>query len=459
MDRGAVGWWWLALMVVALTRTGFSQSQAPSEKLLISAKSAAIWSAGGTQVIQLEGPVSVTLDHATLSAKQAVIWLNPVANGAPGQQHAEFALFGDATVKQDIATRSGDQLVVNAEVLGDGQITADQRVAKDMSDSPLYRQAEELRRGAATQPVESGDTRPAVRISTPGATTRGARATRPTEPGFPVHFEAGRTDVTDTEEGTVAVTLWNGVLIRVFQANGDMITMQSQRAVLFTSFTSLRDMNAGEKAAEGSKKVTAVYLEGDTRMVYDAVRPTVGEQRLRAERVYYDLATDRAILVDAVLHTVLPQQQVPVIVRAKTIRQLTKQDFVTKDVELTTSGFAVPSYAIRADRITIHEEDTGDKQFPHRVDFQAENTTFRAFNVPFFWLPVVGGSVGDRPGALREIGIGHRTDFGYSFFSDWGLFETLGRVPPKSLDASYRVDYMEHRGPGLGWTRRTGAGF
>src|SRR5579859_4327221 len=74
--RGAVGWTWLALLVVAFCRTGICQSQAPSEKLLITGKSAAIWSAKGTQVIQLEGPVTVTLDRATLSAKQAVIWLS-----------------------------------------------------------------------------------------------------------------------------------------------------------------------------------------------------------------------------------------------------------------------------------------------------------------------------------------------------------------------------------------------
>jgi hypothetical protein len=459
VHRGAVCWSWLALAVLVLCGPVFSQTQAPSEKLLISAKSAAIWSAGGTQVIQLEGSVSVTLDHATLSARQAVIWLSPVPSGAPGQQHADFALFGDATVKQDIATRSGDQLMVSAEVLGDGQITAEQRVARDVSDSPLYRRALDLRRLATTQPIESGESRPAVGIPVPGAATRGAGSTRPAEPGFPVHFEAGRTEVVETEEGTVAVAMWDGVLIRVFQANGDLITMQSQRAVLFTSFTSLREMGGGDKASEGGRKVTAVYLEGDTRMVYDAVRPTVGEQRLRAERVYYELATDRAILADAVLHTVLPAQQVPVIVRARTIRQLTKKDYLARNVELTSSAFAVPSYAIRADRITIHEEDTVDRQYPHRVEFEADNATFRAFNVPFFYLPVVTGSIGDRPGPLRQIGIGHRNDFGYSFLSEWGLFETFGQTPPRSLDAAYRLDYLERRGPGVGLDASYGGGF
>jgi hypothetical protein len=443
-----------------LCAPAFAQSQAPSEKLLITAKSAAIWSASGTQVIQLEGPLSVTLDHATLSAKEAVIWLSPVANGAPGQQHAEFALFGDATIKQDVATRSGDELLVTAEVLGDGQITADQRLARNMGDSPLFQRALDLRRAAATQPHIPLDTQPSVIIATRGGTSRTTRpASRPAETGFPVHFEAGRTDVIDSEEGTAAITLWDGVLIRIFQPNGDLITMQSQRAVLFTSFTSLRDMNSSDKTAEGSKKVTAIYLEGDTRIQYDAIKATTGEQRLRAERVFYELATDRAILVDAVLHTVLPQQSVPVIIRAKTIRQLAKDEYLTKDVELTSSAFAVPSYAIKADRIYVHSEATGDPRFPERVNFEANNTTFRAFNIPFFYLPVVAGSVGDRPGAMRQIGVGHRTDFGYSFFSDWGLFETLGQIPPKSLDAAYRLDYLERRGPGVGLDASYGGGF
>ena len=60
---------------------------------------------------------------------------------------------------------------------------------------------------------------------------------------------------------------------------------------------------------------------------------------------------------------------------------------------------------------------------------------------------------------MREIGFTNRTDLGYSFLSDWGLFETLGQTPPRSLDAAYRLDYFEERGPGFGVDAAYGGGF
>src|SRR5438309_11834201 len=88
----------VALALIALgvgTAPLAAQSQPPSEKLAITAKTASIWSEGSTQVIQLEGPLTIVLDRAQLSARQAVIWLTPVAGAAPNQQHAEIVLLGD----------------------------------------------------------------------------------------------------------------------------------------------------------------------------------------------------------------------------------------------------------------------------------------------------------------------------------------------------------------------------
>src|SRR6185437_10445645 len=78
---------------------------------------------------------------------------------------------------------------------------------------------------------------------------------------------------------------------------------------------------------------------------------------------------------------------------------------------------------------------------------------------PFFYLPTASGSVGDRPGALRGIGFGQRSDLGYSALTQWGLFETLGQVPPRDIDATYRVDYFTERGPGGGIDAAYGGGF
>jgi hypothetical protein len=275
----------------------------------------------------------------------------------------------------------------------------------------------------------------------------------------PIYFKAGHTDIVDTEEGTVAIVLWGDVEMRMQQATGDYLQMQAQRAVLFTSFQSLHDLNKADKTEQGSKKVTAVYLEDDARIEYIPTKANMGEQRLRAKQIYYELATDRAILLEAVVHTVLPVQQIPVIVRAKTVRQLSKDEFDNRNVQLTTSGFAVPSYSLAADRLYVRAEATGDPQFPEVVNYDGTNVTMQAFNLPFFYLPAVAGSIGDRPGPLRTVGIAQRSDLGIGFLSSWGLFETLGQLPPKALDAAYRIDYFQERGPGVGLDAQWGGGI
>ena len=82
--------------------------------------------------------------------------------------------------------------------------------------------------------------------------------------------------------------------------------------------------------------------------------------------------------------------------------------------------------------------------------FNAKDATFNAFNVPFFWLPRVGGSMTDRGSALRDIQFGGASGFGPSIRTRWGLFESLGQSAPQGLDASYRLDYYGDRGPGTG---------
>jgi len=453
----AAGLVWMALLLIA--RPAFAQYQPPSEKLSITARTAYTWSKAGTDIILLQGPVTITLDRAALKANQAVVWLTAAPNGAPGEQHAEFALLGAAELRQEqIGTRSGDRLLVTAQVQEEPKIIADERVARDMSATALYRRAEASRRQPAISTnLPSATTGP----STSGPSSRPApgAATRPAGAGIPVHLEAGQTDVIDTEEGTVALAAWNGVKIFARQSTGDVIELQAQRAVLYTALESLHDVSRQEKRERGTQKVTAVYLEGDARIEYLPSKPGSGEQRLLADRVYYEFATDRAILLNAVMHTVDPARQVPFIVRAKTMRQLSKGEYESKNVQLTSSAFAVPSYSIAADRLYVRAEATGDPQFPQVINFEGTDATFQAFDVPFFYLPVISGSVGDRPGAMRDIAVGHRTDQGYGFLSQWGLFETLGQIPPRDLDAAYRIDYFSKRGPGVGLDAAWGGGF
>jgi lipopolysaccharide assembly outer membrane protein LptD (OstA) len=460
-----------ALLVVFLAHSSaLAQYQAPSDRLILTAKTATTWTDADTDILQLEGPVKIELENATLSAEQAVAWLSPEKGAEQGRRKAQFVLLGSARVKQGDTIRSGDRMVVNASVAGRIRLIADDRIDRDQHDSYLYRLADSTRdpSKAAPTPATEPATLPSTTAPSTGPTT--VPATGPTlaaTPGAttqpvkaPVMFEAESMEMVETDDGTVAAILAGGVKLLERRPNGDLLEMQGQRVVLFTPLKNLRELQQRGGVREIQDAVTAAYIEGDVRVVFtpNTTGPQqhpqkFGEQRLEGSRVYYDFTTDRAILTDAVMHTVDPKGQLPIIVHAKTMRQLSRGEFETGKAELSTSAFAVPTYSIRASKIYIRqnaptENDAGS------THFEAQNTSFRTFGVPFFWLPGVSGDYGGGQIPLRSIGLEHSTQFGTGFTSQWGLFETLGMKAPRDLDAAYRADYFSDRGPAGGLNLR-----
>jgi lipopolysaccharide assembly outer membrane protein LptD (OstA) len=455
-----VRFWKIVIAVVVLTVFHVSQSSAqyqpPSEILLIDGKSASTWVSDQVNVIQIDGPVKIELDHATLTASNAVIWLSPAPGAVIEQQRAEIALIGDATIKQRDITRSGDHLLVSAVIRGAGtiSITADERLARNLSDSELFKTATHVREGrdTATTPVDGREWLEPTGAAPP-ATTPTTQQVKPMEP---VSFAFRNLQTFSTPDNKVAVALSGGVTLMQKRENGDFIELRADNAVLFTSLTSLR--TAAEEINSIENAVVAAYLEGDVRITYTP-ETGKGEQRLEANRIYYEFGTDRAILTDAVLHTIEPNKQIPVVMRAQSIRQLTLGEYRAEKVELTTSSFATPSYSIKADRAYVRTYDTGDPRLGNRTVFSADHATFRAFDLPVFYLPKASGSMTDNGSPLRSLGVSNSKHFGFGVLSEWGLFETLGQQPPDGLDMTYRLDYFTDRGPAGGINASYNGGF
>jgi hypothetical protein len=449
----------------------------PSEQLLIAAARATTWTDAGVDVIQLEGPVTIQLDRATLTADNAVIWLSQIAGAPSDQQRAQVVLLGSASIRHEDATRSGERLLADAVVRGTIRITADDRVARNVADeSPLFQQAQALR---AAQPRDDAAAAPGAigrdpLLLPPGAprplppTTRPQppAATQPAAPeAAPVTIRAEQIDTVATADGRLAAVVTGGVVLFQERPNGDFIELHAQRGVVFTTLPSIRSAGDVGQVSRIEQAVSAAYLEGDVRVTYTPGARRAGasatDQRLEADRVYYEFTTDRAVLTDAVLHTIDPEAQIPVIVRAETIRQLARTDRVVeysaRDVELSTSAFAVPSYSVRAKKAYVRQEDTA--RYGNRTTFATKDATLRAFGVPFFYLPGAGGSLTDRGAPLRGIALENSRGFGTGVITEWGLFETLGRRPPSDFDATYRLDYYSDRGPAAGLDAEYGGGF
>lgn len=442
----------ILIVLTLFTGRAFAERETPNENLLIKGSQAATWNEGPTNVLQLDGPVVIELDQTRLTGDSAVVWIKPAAGTVLEEQQAEIAVIGHASLVQpDGISRSGETLYVTAIIRGTIRVTADQRLVRNLSESDIYKRATTFR---VTEPL------PTTQIAndnwlvkrpwgTPQPLTTSIATSQPAS-SPPISFSADNTEGTNTSEGLVAFVLTGNVKLFQRRPNSEFLELQAQRVVLFTTLRNLSDLQKN-KYTSIEQAITGAYLEGDVRIVFTpSAAKKAAEQRLTGNRVYYDFTTDRAILTQAVVHTYNPKTQSPMIMRAETIRQLSAGEYTANHAQLTTSSFATPSYSIGLGKAYVRQIETGDPRYGTYSEFVGRDATFQVYNTPVFYLPYAAGTFGERGSVFRNFETSSNSRFGPSVITQWGLFETLGKVPPKNTDITYQADYFGKRGPAAG---------
>jgi hypothetical protein len=422
-----------------------AQEATTSDKLRISGETAASWVEGDRKVLLVEKDVKIVTDDATMTADRAVIWL---AN-TEGNYRVEVALQGNARVVRGDLTREGGELFVSASVRPDVQLDVTELNAIDRSTDVHYLAAAQLRRQAQRGETATPIT-PALPVDlnastqpTTGPTTRRDKGDR----RQPVQFSWKHVEMSKTPDGKVALAISGGMFLVQTRPNGDRVELQADNAVLFTRFNDTSEMFEGArmKAFDADLDLDSVYLEGDVRMDVTPGDPKRAQQTLHASRIVYEFGADRAILTDALLHSLDPGADAPLVVRARAMRKLGTDHYEALSPSITTSSFATPSLSISATKVTVRQND-GNRG----TSFVAENVTPRLYGVPFFYFPRLWGSDVDGIAGLRAISLSNSSGFGTGISTQWGLFETFGIEKPQNLDASYRLDYYSDRGPAGG---------
>jgi lipopolysaccharide assembly outer membrane protein LptD (OstA) len=438
---------WLGMLAVVLVWAACARGQyeAPAESMLMQARAAYTWGDEKTSIIMLEGPVSIELDKNKITAQNAVVWISQVPRTLIDLQRVEIALIGEAKLVQpnDI-TRSGGKLYIDARLRGPVRLLSDKRTGGDHSDSDLYKTAAAMR----PQMIRGGEAmgRWVIEEEQPaGPTSQPAQRNKPLEP---LHASFDNLHSVLTPQGKVAIILSGNVSLVQRARNGDLLELQADRVVVFTPYNDLREIQGGEmKAIE--EAVTGAYLEGDVRIVRTPKSTKETEQRLTANRAYYDFTTDRAVLTEVVMQTMDAKSQIPITLRASIVRQLSQQEYTAEKSVMSTSQFATPSYSLGAQKTYIRQLDEGDEVLGTRTIFTAKDATFRLGDMPLFYTPYAAGSITER-NLLRRAETSNSSKFGFGVDTEWGLFESLGKVPPKGVDASYKLDYFSDRGPATG---------
>lgn len=296
--------------------------------------------------------------------------------------------------------------------------------------------------------------------------------------------------VTAAEENSLLVS--GGLAIQYSDArSGRSLQLTAQRGVVFTEPVDLPNL-----ARLRTQDVRGIYLEGD-------VIASDGQYTLRGPRVYYDLRANRAIVLDAVFWTYDQQRRLPLYVRADSIRQQSRSEFVAKRARLASSAFFEPDFSIGATSVTITrrqvpaepegliptvrswfaspqtrvEGEAAGPAFSSQVEagrvgrprfelesdlsprgedeasvsqnrIAAENITLNAEGVPFFYWPSYEGTI-DEP-LLRDLRAENRSSSGFAIQSRWNAYRMLGLRGTPFTRADAMIDAYFSRGPGFG---------
>ena len=251
-----------------------------------------------------------------------------------------------------------------------------------------------------------------------------------------------------------AVILSDGLTFLYNDATtGRLLQARAQRAVLFLAANAQQD--AGLRSEFAADEVSGVFLEGDVRI-------TDGDLNLRAREVYYDLAANRAIMLDATFHFVEPTRGLPLYIRAKEIRQESQRQFQAKQVRFSNTAFFEPELGIGVSTATLErrerEVELDEDATPDEIErakrqaaytyVTAENVTLRVNDVPFFWWPTYSGDPASP--LIRDIRFENRTGSGGAARVRWNATNLLGLSRFDGLSVDLQTDYYLERGAAIG---------
>jgi hypothetical protein len=220
---------------------------------------------------------------------------------------------------------------------------------------------------------------------------------------------------------------------------------------------------------------TELYMTGNVVLRYGGgIVPRnpdgspIEEKTLRASRVYYDMARNRAIAIDYDFESFRPGlMQVPAHTRAKELWQLSAQEWVSENCQAAASKLpADPGLDLLMGKVTIIEQKnqvertifgfpvidrfTGQDVIGSYRTFESRNTFIEFSDVPVFWFPYYAGDVDHPVGPLENFIFRQDNIFGVQLMTTWSVLQLIGvkALPNERFDVM--VDYLSMRGPGLG---------
>lgn len=277
--------------------------------------------------------------------------------------------------------------------------------------------------------------------------------------------------MTPTEGGAVIAS--DGVIIQYVDPRTNRgLQLQAQRAVIFLAAKA--DASGGVRTNFAVGDVEGVYLEGD-------VLASDGKYTLRGPKIFYNVALNKAILLDAVFWSYDEDRALPLYLRADVIRQESQTEFSGTRARFSTSAFFEPEFSLGAQTVTIRRKQvsrdtmTGASAQPTRAGLimrggisddlsgnpggrgsamrtvtmvEATDITLNAEGLPIFYVPNYEGD--PETVLLKDVRVENSSGNGPAVKTRWNLAPVLGYGESENTKIDFLAQYYFDRGVGLG---------
>lgn len=430
-----------------------------------------IWREGSTHRLQLVGDVEVILADSYFSARSASLWLRKIGEQDGRDQYQVYAVFEDMRSADGTITMQAQRLPVRGVIEIDRAISIglDARFdqpPKRKTDAAGYLEQAEL--VFAQRVLGLGEAQVAERTPRPWSSPNDvvqasigegepgvepAIVQNPTAPvpNGPVFDNdgifsisiGGNVVVDGVQGGTQSIITADGGVKVQYQSPSSRrwVDFSAERIVIYTRgdepVSGVTQLNTGQ--------IEGIYLEGGVFAGDD-------QWSVRSPRMYLDVANNKALMLDTVFWTTDRQSAMPLYVRAESVRQTARDEFLAENATISNTAFFEPdvTIGIKDIKVTLGQSTIAEREVDPRpnVEVEAKNVVLKAGPIPLLWLPGFKGDPGDFP--LRQVRIGDSNRSGFALRTRWNALSLLKIDAPPGVDVDLDLDFYSERGIALG---------
>jgi len=243
------------------------------------------------------------------------------------------------------------------------------------------------------------------------------------------------------------------------QVLGDtsVVDIVTDRIVVWTDDLSKVGLPGGGKrpAQPAMEHPIEFYLEGN--IVFRQ-----GDRVIYADRMYYNVADRRGVVLNAELLTPAPGYQGLLRLKADVLQQVNESSYLAQGAALTSSRLGVPRYWLQSETVQFQDIQetridarTGLGDVEHHSLATSNNNWVYLAGIPVFYWPTIATDLQEPSYYLQRVQLKSDGVFGTQFLLDFDAYQLFG-IGSKPPDTEWQLsaDLLSERGVGLGTNYR-----